>query len=86
MADQKYVMINSTQGQVLIDETLKDLEYEFEDTFIRIHRNSLVSINHILGLDRDNQGHYHVRLQDTDEKPMVSRRYTSKIKSLLKKL
>ncbi|MGH1440815.1 MAG: LytR/AlgR family response regulator transcription factor [Cellvibrionaceae bacterium] len=86
MADQKYVMVNSTQGQVLIDETLKDLEEEFEPIFIRIHRNSLVSVNHILGLDRDAQGHYHVRLQDIEEKPMVSRRYTSKVKSLLKKL
>jgi len=86
MADQKYVMVSSTQGQVLIDETLKDLEEEFEGAFVRIHRNSLVSVNHILGLDRDGQGHYHVRLQDVEEKPMVSRRYTSKIKSLLKKL
>lgn len=86
MADQKYVMIISTQGDVLIDETLKDLEEEFVENFVRVHRNSLVSIKHILGLDRDQQGHYHVRLQDTDEKPMVSRRYTSKVKSLLKNL
>ncbi|MFT6388852.1 MAG: two-component system response regulator AlgR [Cellvibrionaceae bacterium] len=86
MADQKYVMIFSAQGKVLIDETLKDLEEEFSKDFVRVHRNSLVSIKHILGLDRDQQGHYHVRLQDTDEKPMVSRRYASKVKSLLKKL
>lgn len=86
MADQKYVMVISTAGQVLIDETLKDLEQEFADSFIRVHRNSLVSLKHIRGLDRDQQGHYHVRLEGTEEKPMVSRRYTSKIKALLKTL
>ncbi len=86
MADQKYVMVISVNGQVLIDETLKELEEEFSRQFIRIHRNSLVSIKHILGLDRDRQGHYSLRIADIDEKPIVSRRYASKIKSLLKVL
>lgn len=84
MADQKYVMVISLQGEVLIDETLKDLEHEFSSRFIRIHRNALVSVKHIKGLDRDQQGHYHVRLEGIEEAPMVSRRYNSKIKSLLK--
>jgi two-component system response regulator AlgR len=85
-ADQKYVMVHSTKAQVLIDETLKELEQEFSQQFVRIHRNALVSIKHIQGLDRDQQGHYHVRLANMDDKPMVSRRYASKIKSLLKEL
>jgi two-component system response regulator AlgR len=86
MADQKYVMVMSTQGQVLIDETLKELEQEFTQTFVRIHRNALVSIKHINGLDRDSQGHYYVRLDEIEETPMVSRRYSGKIKALLKSL
>ncbi|MGH1485512.1 MAG: LytR/AlgR family response regulator transcription factor [Cellvibrionaceae bacterium] len=86
MADQKYVMVISTQGQVLIDETLKELESEFAQQFIRIHRNALVSIKYISGLDRDQHGHYHVRLADIEETPMVSRRYSTKIKALLKSL
>ncbi len=86
MADQKYVMVISVNEKVLIDETLKELEEEFSRQFIRVHRNSLVSIQHILGLDRDRQGHYSLRIADIDEKPIVSRRYASKIKSLLKVL
>jgi two-component system response regulator AlgR len=86
MADQKYVMVISVNGKVLIDETLKELEEEFSRQFIRAHRNSLVSIKHILGLDRDRQGHYSLRIADINEKPIVSRRYASKIKSLLKVL
>ncbi len=86
IADQKYVMVVSTQGKVLIDETLKELEEEFSDVFIRVHRNSLVSINHIVGLHRDNQGHYHVCLADIEDQPIISRRYTSKVKSLLNNL
>jgi two-component system response regulator AlgR len=86
MADQKYVMVISVDGKVLIDETLKELEAEFSRQFIRIHRNSVVSIKHILGLDRDNQGHYRLRIAGIEETPIVSRRYTGKIKSLLKVL
>jgi two-component system response regulator AlgR len=86
MADQKYVMVISVDGKVLIDETLKELEAEFSRQFIRIHRNSVVSIKHILGLDRDNQGHYRLRIAGIEETPIVSRRYAGKIKSLLKVL
>lgn len=86
MADQKYVMVFGINGQTLIDETLKELESEFSSQFVRVHRNALVSIKHIHGLDRDSQGHYHIRLADIEKTPMVSRRYASKIKTLLKSL
>ncbi len=86
MADQKYVMVIGINERVLIDETLKELENEFSKQFIRVHRNSLVSIKHILGLNRDRQGHYSLRIADIDDTPTVSRRYASKIKSLLKML
>ncbi|MBX2809986.1 MAG: LytTR family DNA-binding domain-containing protein [Cellvibrionaceae bacterium] len=86
MADQKYVQVASIQGQVLIDETLKELEIELSETFVRVHRNALVSIKHISGLERDQQGHYRVRLHDIDETLMISRRYASKVKQLLNSL
>jgi two-component system response regulator AlgR len=84
MADQKYVMVIGVNGKVLIDETLKELETEFARQFIRVHRNSVVSVKHILGLDRNRQGHYSLRIADIEETPIVSRRYAGKIKSLLK--
>ena len=84
MADQRYVWAIGTQGKALIDGTLKELEIEFAKRFIRIHRNALVSIKHITGLDRNH--HYYVRLTDVEAKPMVSRRYASKIKALIEHL
>lgn len=86
MADQKYVQVISSQGLALIDEPLKELEQEFAEYFIRIHRNALIAVKHIQGLERDGKGHYIVKLAGIEEKPLVSRRYTTKIKQLLASL
>lgn len=83
VADQKCVMIVTTEGKSIIDKTLKQLEQSFNHKFIRIHRNAMVSIEHIQGLSRDAEGHYRVRLSDVEEEPMVSRRYTNQVKQLL---
>jgi two-component system response regulator AlgR len=47
----------------LIDETLKELETEFADQFIRIHRNALVSLAYLDGLELVSSGQYQVRLR-----------------------
>ncbi len=83
-ADQKYVTVFHRGGEHLLDETLKELEEEFNGRFVRIHRNSLVSIKHIEALERNGQGQYHVRLADTAARPIISRRHVSDLKELLK--
>ena len=40
-ADQ-YVSVRHVGGEVIIDETLRELEEEFPDLFTRVHRNALV--------------------------------------------
>ncbi|MGS2718606.1 LytR/AlgR family response regulator transcription factor [Eionea flava] len=82
-ADSKYITVVGTQGECLMDGTLKQLETDFAPHFIRIHRNTLVSAQHINGLDRANDGAYSVRLSGVDTKPVVSRRYARKIKGFL---
>ena len=42
-ADQKYVSVRRAGGEVIIDESLCELETEFADIFLRIHRNALVA-------------------------------------------
>jgi two-component system response regulator AlgR len=84
LADQKYVTVFHRTGEHLLDETLKELEEEFGARFVRVHRNSLVSIKHIEALERNPQGQYQVRLADTDLRPVVSRRHVSDLKELLK--
>lgn len=84
LADQKYVTVFHRNGEHLLDETLKELEEEFGARFVRVHRNSLVSVKHIEALERNAQGQYQVRLADTELRPVISRRHVSDLKELLK--
>ncbi|GAB1255657.1 LytR/AlgR family response regulator transcription factor [Aurantivibrio plasticivorans] len=83
IADHKYVTVYHIEGETLIDDTLKDLENEFSNLFVRIHRNALVSIDAIEGMERNAQGQYKVRLKGIEEKPVVSRRHVSRLRELL---
>lgn len=86
LADHKYVTVYHRAGEHLLDETLKELEEEFGARFVRVHRNSLVSVKHIEALERNPQGQYQVRLADTELRPVISRRHVSDLKELLKAL
>lgn len=86
IADQKYVTVYHLQGETLIDDTLKDLEVEFAASLVRVHRNSLVAIEAIEAMERTGDGHYRLRLQGVESKPVVSRRHVPQLKELLTKL
>ncbi len=85
-ADQKYVTVRYAEGEVIVDETLRDLELEFGDQFVRVHRNALVASNYLVGLDRLGAGHYQIRLRDVDEALDVSRRHVSAVRKFIKRL
>lgn len=85
-ADHKYVTVRHEGGEVLIDDTLRDLECEFGDRVVRIHRNALVMMDHLEGLERDPSGHYQVRMRGIDEKLDVSRRHVSGLRRLVQTL
>ncbi|MBQ74256.1 MAG: DNA-binding response regulator [Gammaproteobacteria bacterium] len=85
-ADHKYVTVRHDKGEVLIDDTLRDLETEFGDRLVRIHRNALVMTDHLDGLERDTTGHYQVRMRGVDEKLDVSRRHVSGLRRLVQSL
>jgi two-component system response regulator AlgR len=84
VADHKYVTVFHRNGEHLLDETLKELEEEFARRFIRIHRNALISVKHIEAIERATQGQYQVRLADTEQRPIISRRHVSNVKELLR--
>ncbi|MDR9778528.1 LytTR family DNA-binding domain-containing protein, partial [Rhizobium hidalgonense] len=67
-------------GQVLIDETLKDLETEFGDLFIRIHRNALMAVSYLDGIEFIGTGQYQVRCRGIDERLAVSRRHLPQLR------
>lgn len=53
IADNKYVSAYILGRELLLDQSLKELENRFADRFIRVHRNALVARAHIRGLEKD---------------------------------
>jgi two-component system response regulator AlgR len=82
-ANQKYVTVCHTGGEVLIEDSLKALEIEFADRFYRIHRNALVSLSHVSGLKSHNAGHQ-VTFHDVDDTLEVSRRHLARVRKKMK--
>ena len=85
-ADQKYVTLKTDDHEYLIEESLIALEQEFANRFVRIHRNALVSENHIAGLSKNENGHQCILLNDTDDALEISRRHLPSIRKKLKNL
>lgn len=85
-ADQKYVRVCHTAGDNLIDDSLKLLEQEFGDRFVRIHRSALVSIAHIEALEKTADGETLIRLRHDDGAvPLaISRRHLADVRRRLK--
>ncbi|PCJ47692.1 MAG: DNA-binding response regulator [Gammaproteobacteria bacterium] len=85
-AEHKYVDVRHKGGELLIEEPLKNLEEEFPDTFLRIHRNALVAKKFISGLAKNKLGHWHVTFRDIDVSLEVSRRHTTHVRKIIKNL
>lgn len=85
-ADQKYVTVGHSQGEVIIDEPLRDLEQEFAGLLVRIHRGALVAARHIQRLERCADGQARVYLRDVPQALDVSRRHLPALRQLVKQL
>ncbi|MDJ0709636.1 MAG: LytTR family DNA-binding domain-containing protein [Woeseiaceae bacterium] len=87
-ADQKYVCVAHDHGEDLIDDSLKSLESEFGDRFVRIHRSALVAVNRIERVERNAEGKHRVVLRNdsqVDDKDLIiSRRHVAEVKKRLK--
>ena len=84
-ADQKYVTAYTAEGETVLSDTLKDIEKEFSQFFIRVHRSALVARNAIEGLTYA-EGHLAVKLRDIPIQPIVSRRLEPKLRQLVPQL
>ena len=49
-AEQKYVTAYLADSEAVLSDTLKEIEEEFADLFVRVHRNALVARDAIEGL------------------------------------
>ncbi len=84
-AELKYITVRTSEKEYLLEESLNNLEQEFGNIFIRLHRNCLVAKAYILGYEKryqeiDEDGnkssekHWVALLKDTTETIAVSRR------------
>ncbi|HJO36354.1 MAG: LytTR family DNA-binding domain-containing protein [Pseudomonadota bacterium] len=82
-AEHKYVTVRHLGGEVLIEDSLKQLETEFGERFLRIHRNALAAVEYIDGLEREGQSAF-LRLQESKERLDISRRHLPRVRRLLR--
>ena len=85
-AEEKYVVVHHARGEDLIEESLKSLEAEFADRFVRIHRNCLVARSEIVELRRAPDGHTQAVLRHADHPLEVSRRCVAQLRDTLRHL
>ena len=85
-AEEKYVVVHHKRGEDLIEDSLKSLEEEFGDRFLRIHRNCLVARDQLQELRRDNEGRVFVKLHTGDDLLEVSRRAVPMLRQLVRML
>jgi two-component system response regulator AlgR len=83
-AEHKYVTLRHSGGETLLEESLKKLGEEFGERFVRIHRNALVSVARISGMEKTTDGQHLLLLRGCKEKLEISRRHLPGVRRLLK--
>lgn len=68
------------RGEVLVDYTLKQLQDQFADEFVRVHRSALANGQKVQRLDKQSDGSYLLYLESAERALPVSRRHLSKVK------
>lgn len=85
-ADQKYVVACHANGELLLEDTLKALESELSDRFVRIHRSALVALDKIASLDKSPSGQTLVTFTGIEDQLEVSRRHLPEVRKTIKEL
>jgi len=87
-AELKYVTLRTRSAEHLIEEPLVDLEAEFAEYFVRVHRNCLVARAAVRGFERaaggEEEPHWNVVLDGIAERLPVSRRQWAAVRALVK--
>lgn len=86
LAEDKYIVVHYNKGEVLIEEALKNLEHEFADRFVRVHRNCLVARDKLIGLSREVDGRVFAKLAGVITPLEVSRRNLPGLRKLVRSL
>ncbi len=86
-AELKYVTARTAEREYVLAETLVQIEQEFGERFVRIHRNCLVARSAIQGVkragDTESEAHWEILLAGVDERLPVSRRQWATVRQKL---
>lgn len=82
LAEQKYVTVHHLHGNLLIEDSLRALEQDLDERFLRVHRKALVARRCIQALVRTDQGLY-LRLRNAEATVPVSRRCLAQVRRIL---
>ncbi|MBN6150976.1 response regulator transcription factor [Xanthomonas sp. AmX2] len=85
-AEEKYVVVHHARGEDLIEESLKSLEEEFAERFVRIHRNCLVARHELVELRRLGEGQVQAVLRHGKQPLEVSRRCVAQLRQEIRHL
>ncbi len=83
-AEDKYVAVLHSGGELLIEDSLRQLEESYPDQLIRLHRSCLVPQARLIGLKTLADGRTLARLAGSDLQPEVSRRNLPAVRRLLR--
>ena len=82
-ASDGYLEISVNRKKYLIQDSLKNLEYQLNpEDFVRIHRSTIVNLNKIRALEPWYNGEYFVILKN-EERFKLSRNYKDKLTTIL---
>lgn len=82
-AEQKYTTVRHAGGTDLIEDSLRALETEYGDRFVRLHRNTLVAVAKLVALERGTDGQTVALVRGLDEPLAVSRRMVPELRERL---
>ena len=84
LAEEKYVVVQHIGGELLIEESLRQLEEAWPDQLIRLHRNCLVPRARLVGLRNLPDGRVLARLDGSENSPEISRRNLAAVRRWLR--
>ena len=79
--DKHVFAVLGDESQILVNQTLKQLQAKFADQGVRIHRSTLLNKAHAGRLLRNSNGRIELQLKDRDIRLAVSRRHLSAVKA-----
>lgn len=85
LAEDKYTTVFHDGGKSVVNNSLVELEQEYPERFLRVHRNALVAVDRVRGLERSD-GKQRVILGECDFRPLVSRRQLPEVRKLIRRL